>query len=163
MFHCSQPARNVQRATEKRRNTVSTHKTYFQFEDFLDELPAPGFYLASITSARFRRSAKQNRMLQVTYALESGGSAHQMVCDYFVLEGDNVSPTGIFLARRRLLELYRACGIFPKEGEEITSAQLLNARLEVRVEHEQWEGRPRLRVVAYRPLQSFDSNEQISL
>ena len=142
---------------------MSTHKSYFQFEDFLDELPTPGFYLGSITTARFRRSAKQNRMLQITYALESGGPAHHMVCDYFVLEGDNVSPTGIFLARRRLLELYRACGIFPKEGEEITSAQLLNARLEVRVEHEQWEGRPRLRVVAYRPLQSFDSNEQISL
>jgi len=151
----------VQWAIEKRRNTVSTHKTYFQFEDFLDELPAPGFYPGSITNARFRRSAKQNRMLQVTYALESGGPARQMVCDYFVLEGDNVSLTGIVFSRRRLLELYRACGIFPKEGEEITPAQLLNARLEVRVEHEQWEGRPRLRVVAYRPLQSLDSNERI--
>ena len=140
---------------------MNTQKTYFQFEDFLEELPEPGFYPAGITSARFRRSAKQNRMLQVVHALDSGGSARQMVSDYFVLEGDNVSPSGISFARRRLLQLYNACGIFPKEGEEITPGQLLNARLEVRVEHEQWEGRPRLRVVSYRPLQSFDSNDRI--
>ncbi len=142
---------------------MSTQKTYFQFEDFLDDLPAPGFYSAGITSARFRRSAKQNLMLQVVHALESGASAHQMVSDYFVVEGDNVSPSGIFLARRRLLELYHACGIFPQGGEEISPAQLVHSRLEVRVEHEQWEGRARLRVVAYRPLQSVDSDDRIPL
>ena len=140
---------------------MSTQKTYFQFEDFLDELPAPGFYPGSITSARFRRSAKQNRMLQVVHALESGGSTHQMVSDYFVLGGDNVSPSGIIFARRRLLQLYHACSIFPKEGEEISGDQLLHARLEVCVEHEQWKDRPWLRIVAYRPLQSFDSNDRI--
>lgn len=140
---------------------MSIQKTCFQFEDFFDELPVPGYYPSSITSARFRRSANQNRMLQVVYALEGVGSAHQLVADYFVLEGERASPSGIFLARRRLVELYRACGLDPKEGEEIAPAELLHARLRVRVEHEQWEGRPRLRVVAYRPPEPFDPDDRI--
>jgi len=37
---------------------------------------------------------------------------------------------------------------------------LLNARLQVQVEHEQWEGRPTLHVVAYRPLHLFDPEER---
>ena len=148
---------------KKRRNTVSTQKTYFQFEDFLDdeELLAPGFYLAGITSASFCQSETQNLMLKVVLILESGGSARRTVCDYFVVEGDNVRASGIKLARRRLLQLYHACGIFPKEGEEISGDQLLHARLEVGVEHEQWRGRPWLRVVDYRPLQSLDSDDRI--
>jgi hypothetical protein len=83
------------------------------------------------------------------------------VADYFVLEGEQASPLGIFLARRRLVELYHACGIFPKQGEQIAPAKLLQARVQVRVEHEQWKGQPRLRVVAYRPLESFHSVDQI--
>jgi len=139
---------------------MSVQKTCFQFEDFFDDPPVPGYYPCSITSARFRRSANDNRMLQVVYALEGIGSAHRLVADYFVLEGERASPSGIFLARRRLVELYRACGIDPQEGEEIAPGGLLHARLRVRVEHEQWEGQPRLRVVGYRPLESFDSEQE---
>ncbi len=145
---------------------MSTQKFHFQFEDFVDvgELPAPGFYPSNIKSAIFRQSAKQNLMLKVVHALECGESAHQqtqIVCDYFVVEGDNVSQSGINYGRRRLLQLYYACGIFPKEDEEISADQLLHAHLEVRVEHEQWKGRPWLRIVDYRPLQSFDSDDRI--
>lgn len=135
-------------------------KACFHFEDFSEELPDQGYYAAGITSARFRRSAKENRMLQVVYALEGVASAHQPLCDYFVLEGEQVSPAGISLARRRLLQLYHACRIYPQEGDEIAPGDLLNARLQVRVEHEQWLGRPTLRVVAYRPLHLFDLEEQ---
>lgn len=140
---------------------MSTNQNYFQLQDFFDELPDPGYYPSSIKTARFRRSANGNRMLQVVHALDDVESAYQLVADYFVLEGETVSPSGIFLARRRLVQLYRACRIFPKEGDEIAPAQLLHARLQVRVEHEEWEGRSQLRVVDYRPLQSFDSDEQI--
>jgi hypothetical protein len=136
---------------------MSVQKSCFRFEDFLDQLPVPGYYPCSITSARFRRSAKDNRMLQVLYALEGVGPACPMVADYFVLEGPRVSPSGIVLSRRRLVELYRACGLDPQEGEPIAPEALVDARLQVRVEHEHWEGRPRLRVVAYRPLERFDS------
>ena len=141
---------------------MSTPNTCFKFEDFYDQLPDPGFYPSTIKSARFRRSANKNRMLQIVHALEGVEPAYQLVSEYFVLEGERVSPAGIFLARRRLVQLYRACRIFPKEGDEISPAQLRGCRLQVRVEHEEWLDRPRLRVVAYRPLQEFlDSDEQI--
>ncbi|MBA7681658.1 hypothetical protein ES703_89998 [subsurface metagenome] len=139
---------------------MSAPKPCFKFEDFHDQLPDPGFYPSSIKSARFRRSAAKNRMLQIGYTLEGVEPAYQQVADYFVLEGERVSPAGISLARRRLVQLYRACRIFPKQGDEIAPKQLLNARLQVRVEHEQWQGRPQLRVVAYRPLQDFLDSEQ---
>jgi hypothetical protein len=143
---------------------MSTPKPCFQFEDFYDQLPDPGFYPSSIKSARFKRSANKNSMLQVVHTLEGVESAYQLVADYFVLEGERISPSGIFLARRRLVQLYRACRIFPRQGEQIAPKQLLNARLQVRIEHEEWQGRPQLRVVAYRPLQQFlDSEQQIPL
>ena len=140
---------------------MSTPKTCFLFEDFHDELPDPGFYPGSIKTARFRRSANKNRMLEVVTALQGVESAYKLVTDYFVLEGERVSPSGIFLARRRLVELYQACRIFPKKGDQIAPTQLVGARLQVRVEHEQWQGRMQLRVLAYRPLEPFLSNEQI--
>ncbi len=141
---------------------MSTQKTCFRFEDFYDQLPDPGFYPSSIKSARFRRSANENRMLQIVHTLEGVEPVYQSVSDYFVLEGERVSPSGISLARRRLVQLYRACRIFPKEGDEIAPKQLTGARLQVRVEHEDWQGRPQLRVAAYRPLQEFlNSDEQI--
>lgn len=141
---------------------MSNAKTYFTAEDFDYQLPDPGFYTAGIKSARFRQSANKNRMLHIVHALETVDPAYQLVCDYFVLGGEGVTPLGIFLARRRLLHLYHACGIFPKEGDEIAPAQLYGCRLQVRVEHEQWQGRSQLRVVDYRPFEKlFDSDEQI--
>ena len=106
-------------STDRKKNLsggtlMSTPKTCFLFEDFHDELPDPGFYPGSIKTARFRRSANKNRMLQVVHALEGVESAYKLVTDYFVLEGETVSPSGIFLARRRLVELYQACRIFLK-------------------------------------------------
>jgi hypothetical protein len=140
---------------------MSTNQSYFQLQDLVDQLPVPGYYPACIERARFRQSSNHNRMLQVVHTLEGVEPAYQAVSDYFVLEGEHVSPSGIFFARHRLVELYRACGIFPAEGDEIIPAQLLHARLQVRVEHEQWEGRQRIRVVDYRPMQAFDPKEKI--
>jgi hypothetical protein len=101
-------------------------------------------------------------MLHVVHALEGVEPAYQLVPDYFVLEGENVSPSGILLSRRRLVQLYHACRIFPKEGDEISPGQLCGIRLQVRIEHEEWRGRPQLRVAAYRPLEEFpDSEEKI--
>ena len=140
---------------------MSTNQSYFQLHDLVDQLPAPGYYPGCIERARFRRSANHNRMLQVVHTLEGVEPVYQTVCDYFVLEGEHVSSSGIFYARRRLVELYRACGIFPAEGDQIIPAQLLHARLQVRVEHEQWEGRHRLRILGYRPMQAPDPEEKI--
>lgn len=123
-------------------------KTYFQPQDLSDELPAPGYYPGCITRARFGKSAQGNRMLQVVYRLNDVSTSHQQVTDYFVVDG--ASPQGVSLGRRRLVQLYRACGFKPNQGDEIEPAELIGAHLRVRVEHDEWEGQPRLRVAGYR-------------
>lgn len=120
----------------------------FEAADLRDELPKPGFYPSAVTTARFRRSEAGNDMVQVVYALEGSMPGHDRVSEYFILSGG--TPHGRALSRRRLVELYRACGFVPREGVPIQPADLLGARLEVRVEHELWQGRSRLRVVSHR-------------
>lgn len=127
---------------------MGNKKEYFQPAELSDELPPPGYYPSRITSAGFRRSAQGNRMLQVVYTLDGVSPEHQLVADYFVLEG--ASPRGQFLSRRRLVQLYRACGFDPQQGDEISPTKLVQARLYVRVESDEWESQPRLRVVGYR-------------
>ena len=122
----------------------------FEASELADSPPAPGNYTATIASARLRRSQGGNRMVQVVHALDGVAPGHDRVTEYFVLEG--ASPRGLALARRRLVELYRACGLDPREGEEITPTELVEARLEVKVEHETFRGEVRLRVVAHRVL-----------
>ena len=105
-------------------------------------------------------------MLQVLFCLEGVDSPHQMLSDYFVLHGEQLTPSGVFFARRRLVQLYNACRLYPSEGDPIVPSQLLNARLQVRIDHQDWQGQRRLRVVGYRPLLPFlpiDPDEEITL
>jgi hypothetical protein len=54
------------------------------------------------------------------------------------------------VSRRRLLELYRACGLNPKTGDPIRPEDLHGHQLQIHVGHETYEGRRRLRVLGYR-------------
>ena len=79
---------------------MSTNKTFFQFEDFFDDhFPDPGYYPCTITSARFRRSSKGGRMLQVLFYLEGVDSPHRMLSDYFVLQGEQLTPRATAICR----------------------------------------------------------------
>jgi hypothetical protein len=118
---------------------------HFEADDFV-ELPAPGHYHARITTARHRTSGAGNPMIQVVYELEAG---HACVSEYFVFGG---SARGLAMARRKLVQLYRACGLTAKGGDAIDPADLLGAQLEVKVEHDEWDGEPRLRVAGHRSL-----------
>jgi hypothetical protein len=130
-------------------------KACFQKQDFSQDLPAPGYYRSKIANAHFRRSANGNRMLVVSHLLDGATPPHDVVPDYFVLEG--ASPRGLLMARRRLVQLHRACGLEPSEGDAISPADLFQAELEVRIEHDEWESQPRLRVVGYRRVNSHAS------
>jgi hypothetical protein len=121
----------------------------FQVCDLADDLPRPGFYHSTILCAELRRSHSGNHMVRVVHALDGVPVAHDRVWDYFVLSG--ASPRGVAMARRRLVQLHRACGFSPREDEPISLAELEGARVEVKVEHTTFEGERRLRVVAYRP------------
>lgn len=122
----------------------------FDRADVSDELPPPGFYPSTITAARLRRSQSGNRMVHVLHALDGVPPGRDCVAEYFLLEG--ASPRGLALAKRRLVGLYRAAGLDPRAGDAIAPEDLRGARLEVEVDHDQWQGERRLRVVGHRPL-----------
>lgn len=122
---------------------------YFEEElDLGNGIPVPAYYRGRISAARFRRSAAGNRMVQVVFALYGVAAGHDRVAEYFVL--DAPSPRGRIMARMRLVDLYRACGLSPQKGDAIDLADLVDAELEVKLEHDHWDGQTRLRVVAHR-------------
>jgi hypothetical protein len=121
---------------------------FFGPEDLSEILPAPGYYRATITAARFRESSRGNRMLQLALHLHQVPAACARVADYFVLEG--ASSEGRSVARRRLVQLYHACGFYPEEGDEILPSRLVDIDVEVKVDHVEWAHGSRLRVLGYR-------------
>jgi hypothetical protein len=126
----------------------------FEESDFAEAgLPAPGCYPATIRSARLRKSARGNVMVEVVHALQDAGPAPVHVTDYFVLEGAGLR--GLAVARHRLVELYRACGIQPRSGAAIEPADLEGAELTVKVTLEERDGQTRLRVLGYRPIETL--------
>lgn len=124
--------------------------TQFLDSDLSEEVPTPGIYVSAITTARLRSSQSGNAMVHVVHALEGVQPGYDRVSEYFVLEG--ASARGLAFSRRRLVELFRACGIDPRSGEDIAPAGLQGVRLRVKVEHEEWRGELHLRVVAHLPL-----------
>jgi len=124
-------------------------RVFFNTEDLSQILPAPGSYAATVTNARFRHSVRGNRMLHLVLRLDGVPPTFQCLADYFVLDG--ASAQGLSVARRRLVALYHACGFYPEEGDEVLPSHLIDTRLEVTVDHVEWENHTRLRVLAYRP------------
>lgn len=124
--------------------------TQFLDSDLSEEVPTPGTYVSTITTARLRPSQSGNAMVHVIHALEGVRPGHDRVSEYFVLEG--ASARGLALSRRRLVDLYRACGLTPRPGEEIEPVALQGARLRVKVGHEEFRNELQLRVVAHLPL-----------
>jgi len=129
-------------------------KLYFSAHDLRLDLPTPGWYPACIADGRFRRSASGNRMLQIAYDLGEVEARYARVCEYFVLQGG--SDFGRVMTWRRLVALYRAAGREPAVGDEIGARDLVGCEVEVEVEHDRWQGEPRLKVVRQRPLAPTD-------
>jgi len=117
----------------------------FEDQDFDGALPPEGYYAAVIERSRFHTSRQGNTTLQVVCEIEG---VDDRVADYFVLSG--ASEHGRAVSRRRLIELYLACGFSPKSGDPIRPEDLRACRIEVQLGHETYEGRQRLRVLGYR-------------
>jgi hypothetical protein len=88
-------------------------------------------------------------MVVVVFRLEGLGRGRDKVTEYLVLEAS--SRRAVTVSRRLLLQLVRACGLQPEPGSRIQTSALVGAYLTVRVEHDIWNGSPRLRVVQHRP------------
>ena len=133
--------------------------THFEQPDLADDLPAPGVYPCTVAAAQLSRSGGGNRMVRVVYQLDAVPVGRERVTEYFVLEG--CSERGVAWARRRLVQLYRACGLQPQPGDPISLASLAGAELQVQVEHERWQGRDRLRVVDHRPSEELSEDDRV--
>jgi len=134
-----------------------SRSAFFEEADLREQLPDPGVYASTVASARLRRSATGNRMVLVVHVLDGVPAGHDRGAEYVVLEG--ACPRGLGVSRRRLVDLYRACGLCPRPGDDIAPEQLVGARLVVKVEHAEWQGQTRLRVVAHRPLPAAPTTE----
>lgn len=123
--------------------------TQFFDSDLAEGVPPAGFYVSTIRTARMRASQRGNAMVHVIHEVEGVPPAYERVSEYFVLDG--ASPRGLAFARRRLVELFRACGVEPRPGEAIAPERLVGARVRVQVGHEEWRGEVQLRVVGHLP------------
>jgi hypothetical protein len=111
-------------------------------------IPEGGDYAALVHSVKERISERGNATIHVVYELSGVDPAWEWVSEYFVIAGLNARAVAI--GQRRLLLLCRACGVEPCEGDEVDLGQLVGRRLELRLGHELFEQRKRLRVLAHR-------------
>jgi hypothetical protein len=122
----------------------------FQTSDFIEALPDQGYHPCVIHTARPRVSERGNPTVQVVYELDDADPSCDRVTEYFIVAG--ATPQALRIGRRRLLTLCRACGLDPKQGDELKLAELVGRELQIRIGHDTYEGQPRVRVLGYRPL-----------
>src|SRR5438093_6553990 len=122
----------------------------FQISDFTEALPEEGYHTCTIHSARPRTSQRGNGTIQVVYQLDDVDPTCDRVTEYFVVVASNIQALRI--GRRRLLSLCRACGLDPREGDELNLADLVGRELQIRIGHDTYDGKPCVRVLGYRPL-----------
>jgi hypothetical protein len=119
---------------------------FTQEELFQGPIPN-GTYPAQIRSAHEAQSRGGHPMIVVWLKLDGQKGAGRNITDYFVTDG--VSAHALAVARRRLLSLFRACGLDPAPDVEADLHQLEERRVEVDVEVNAGEG-PENRVLRYR-------------
>jgi hypothetical protein len=109
-------------------------------------IPDEGDYLAFVHSVKERVSERGNATIQVVYDVVDVDPAWDRVSEYFVVSCLN--PRAVAIGQRRLFSLCRACGLVPGEGD-VDLGQLVGSELELRLGHETFEQRKRLRVLAH--------------
>lgn len=121
---------------------------HFEPDDVDGALPAEGYHAAVVQRAGFHTSQQGNATLRVICRITDVVAGCDTVFDYFVLSGSSERARAV--SRRRLLELYRGCGLTPKAGDPIRPNDLTGCTVKVRVRHEIYDGRRRLRALGYR-------------
>lgn len=111
-------------------------------------IPNEGDYSAYVHSVRQRNSEQGNATIQVVYGVLDVDPAWDRVSEYFVVSCPN--SRALAISQRRLRSLCRACGLNPQDGEPVNLSQLVGRELELRLGHETFEQRKRLRVLGHR-------------
>lgn len=110
-------------------------------------IPDEDDYRALVHSVKERVSERGNATIHVVYGVPDVDPAWEWVSEYFVVSCLN--PRAVAIGQRRLFSLCRACGLVPCEGEEVDLGQLVGRELQLRLGHETFEQRKRLRVLAH--------------
>lgn len=121
---------------------------HFNHHEIDELIPDEGDYSAFIYSVRERTSERGNTNIQVVYAVLDVDPAWDRVSEYFMLSCPN--HRAVAISQRRLLSLCRACGLNPQDGDAVNLAQLVGVEIVVRLGHETFEQRKRLRVLGHR-------------
>lgn len=128
----------------------------FMPEDLVDRVPDPGWYRASVAGVWKRPTDTGSVAVKVKFVLLDDGDFEEVeLWDQFVVESVGTPDTGKEgeqVARRRLARLIRACGIQIEPDVDLSLSPLEGCELLLRVVPDVFQGQPRSRVKAYRPL-----------
>jgi len=120
---------------------------HFDHREIDDLIPDEGDYSAFVYSVRERTSERGNTTIQVVYDVLEVDPAWDRVSEYFVVSCPN--RRAVAISQRRLLSLCRACGLNPQDGDQVNLAHLVGVKLGIRLGHEMFEQRKRLRVLGH--------------
>jgi hypothetical protein len=110
-------------------------------------IPDEGDYCAFVHSVKERVSGRGNATIQVIYEVLDVDPTWDRVSEYFVVSSAN--PRAVAISERRMLSLCCACDLEPSERGEVDLGQLVGRGLSLRLGHETYEQRKRLRVLAH--------------
>ena len=123
----------------------------FKPQHLVDRVPDPGWYRLQVLGAYQRATDTGSVAVKVKFVVSDDGDFEGVECwDQFVVEG--ASDEGADVALRRLARLYRACGFEVTPDQEYEVGSLEGRELLGRIVEDSFQGNPRARVKAFRPL-----------
>lgn len=125
----------------------------FTAEDLNCQVP-PGTYVARIVDAIEKKSRKSNPMVEVQIEIQHGDCTGEVLKDHFVTGGE--SRRAVQIGKRRLVRLFRICGVDVKPGRDANLSDLIGSHLAVEVIEDSYRNMPVPRVRFYRQIQPGD-------
>ena len=123
----------------------------FKPHHLVDRVPDPGWYRLAIVGAYQRATDTGSVAVKVKFEVTEEGDFEGVECwDQFVTDG--ASDEGADVALRRLARLYRAVGVEVEPDRDYEVAVLEGGEILGRIVEDTFQGQPRARVRAFRPL-----------
>ncbi len=123
----------------------------FKPHHLVDRVPDPGWYRLAVVGAYQRATDTGSVAVKVKFEVANDGDFEGVeLWDQFVVEGG--SEEGADVALRRLARLYRACGVEVEPNHDYAVATLEGREVLGGIVADSFQGQPRARVRAFRPL-----------
>lgn len=128
----------------------------FKPHHLVDRVPVAGWYRLAIVGAYQRATDQGSVAVKVKFELVGAEGADDAdfegieVWDQFVVEGS--SDEGVDVALRRLARLYRGCGVEVEPDTDYEVSALEGGEVLGRIVPDEFQGQPRARVRAFRPV-----------